>query len=92
MIGGGVLKTAKYIGAAITLLGASWFMFGHFDSSADTENRSKENAKVVKELQEIKIRQDTAEQARDKLTKEYCLSNKLEDIEECAKVGVDARE
>jgi hypothetical protein len=91
MMGGKVLATAKYVGAAVTLLGAAWFMFGHFDASGDTEQRSKANEKVVKQLQEIKIKQDTAEEARNRLKKEYCLNGKLTDIDECAKVGVDVR-
>ncbi len=86
-----VVKLGGVVGAAVTLIGSSWFMFAHFATSADTENLSKENEKKVNELVEIRINQDTAETARARLTKELCLNGELTDIKRCAKVGVDPR-
>ena len=87
-----LLSTGKYVGALVTLLGTAWFMFGHFDSSAETEERSKETEKKVAELVEIRINQDTAETARLNLMKELCLAGTVTKVRECSKVGVDVRE
>ena len=85
-------KAAKNVGYATTIVVAGWVVYAHFASSEETTTRSINTEKVVKELQAIHIKQNTAEEAKTLQTREYCLACLIKDKLECAKVGVEACE
>jgi hypothetical protein len=83
-----ITKIASIVGAVVTISAAGYFIFAHYASSQETTKRSKSTEEIVIELKEIHLKQDTADEAREKLLLELCLSGKIEDQDECAKVGV----
>lgn len=87
-----VLKISKWLGAICSIIAAGWFLFLHFDSSADTEQRSKDTAEIVEELKEIHLKQQSADEAKKAQLTEWCLSGKVKDQSECAKVGIKLNE
>jgi hypothetical protein len=83
-----ILKISSVVGAIVTLCAAGYFMFAHYASSQETTKRSKSTKEIVIELKEIHLKQDTADEARVRLLTELCLSGKIKDRDDCAKVGV----
>ncbi len=92
---GGV--TATVVAAVIGFLLLAWL--GHFDATAQTEAKAKENSeradkqdatmeKVVVVLESLSAIH-TAEEAKQAMVAELCRSGKLDDCADCARAGIE---
>jgi len=79
-----VLKVAGLVAAITPLFGLSWYFFDQNARAQTTQERVVEAEKkqetleeVVKTLKEIHVRQDTVQQAEERMKQKLCAEGKL---------------
>lgn len=83
--GEALLRYAKYVAAVTIVVTGGGFFYSHFASSQETEDRSRSTERIVNELQEIKLKQASADEQMRNMCEACVVTDKME----CAKLGVN---
>ncbi len=83
-----IYKIARAAGAVTAIVVVGYVFFDTYSAAQE----AKSTKEIVDQLQEIHIKENTAEQAEIELTRKLCIAKKLKDIDDCAEVGIEIDE
>ena len=78
-----ILKVGAIAAALSAIGGLCWLFFGHIALANDTAKGHKETASIVDELVEIRLKENSAKQAKNNLMRRLCAAEMLNDPMQC---------